>query len=101
MDNHPVAKHVVQAGQSVATLMAYLSSADYIHRGDDPANCDFVFGNPNDMPLQGFVDALQKWAVPQNKDWFAYKLNEPNPGRPWWRACWPGAECNTTRKMSS
>ena len=77
MEQNPVAKHVLQAGQSVATLMAYLSSAEYLHRSDDPANCDFVFGNPNDMPLPGFVDALQKWSVPHNKDWFAYKLNEP------------------------
>lgn len=34
--------------------------------------CDFTFGNPHDMPLPGFVAALQKWSTPQAKDWYAY-----------------------------
>jgi aspartate aminotransferase len=36
-----------------------------------------VFGNPHEMPLPGFVAALQEAIVPQNKDWYAYKENEP------------------------
>jgi aspartate aminotransferase len=40
--------------------------------------CDFSFGNPHEMPLPGLVDALQRWAVPQDKDWFAYKQSEPS-----------------------
>ncbi len=39
--------------------------------------CDFAFGNPHDMPLPDFTRALQRHAEPQNKDWFAYKLSEP------------------------
>ncbi len=31
------------------------------------------------MPLPGFVEALGRWSVPQNKDWYAYKNNEPGP----------------------
>ena len=42
----------------------------------DPHICDFVFGNPHDMPLPDFVTTLQQWATPQNQDWFAYKMNE-------------------------
>ena len=38
--------------------------------------CDFAFGNPHDMPLPGIEAALQKHAVAQNKDWFAYKMSE-------------------------
>ncbi len=38
--------------------------------------CDFSFGNPHEMPLPGLVDALERWAVPQDKDWFAYKQSE-------------------------
>ena len=37
---------------------------------------DFAFGNPHEMPLQSFVDALAKQVPPQNKDWYAYKFNE-------------------------
>ncbi len=43
-----------------------------------PDVCDFAFGNPHEMPLPGLVDALERWAVPQDKDWFAYKLSEPS-----------------------
>lgn len=42
--------------------------------GDDV--CDFAFGNPHDMPMPEFGAALLKYAVPQNKDWFAYKMSE-------------------------
>jgi aspartate aminotransferase len=38
--------------------------------------CDFAFGNPHDMPLPAIGATLQKYAIAQNKDWFAYKLNE-------------------------
>lgn len=44
---------------------------------EDPDNADFVAGNPQEMALPGFVEALQRWTVPQDKDWFAYKFNEP------------------------
>jgi aspartate aminotransferase len=41
----------------------------------DVAN--FAVGNPQEMPLQGYVDALSRAIVPRDKDWFAYKLSEP------------------------
>ena len=40
---------------------------------------DFVYGNPHDMPLPGFVDALQRWSAPQDPSWFAYTMNQPGP----------------------
>ena len=43
-----------------------------------PDICDFAFGNPHEMPLPGLVDALERWSVPQDKDWFAYKHSEPS-----------------------
>src|SRR5690606_21671589 len=46
-----------------------------------PGMSDFTFGNPQEMPLTGFVDALQRWSQPQNKDWFAYKLHEAQASR--------------------
>jgi aspartate aminotransferase len=44
-----------------------------------PDICDFTFGNPHDMPLSGVVDAIRHHALPQDKDWFAYKASEPHP----------------------
>ncbi|MGH2527317.1 MAG: aminotransferase class I/II-fold pyridoxal phosphate-dependent enzyme, partial [Actinomycetota bacterium] len=40
-------------------------------------NCDFVAGNPQEMALPEYVESLQRWTVPQDKDWYAYKFNEP------------------------
>jgi aspartate aminotransferase len=42
-----------------------------------PGVSNFAFGNPNEMPLPGYVSALHKWLEPQAADWFAYKLSEP------------------------
>lgn len=47
-------------------------------RGAEGA-CDFTFGNPHEMPLAGLVDALALNLQPQNPDWFAYKISEPEP----------------------
>ncbi len=49
----------------------------YAERKGDPEIFDFTFGNPQEMPIPGFAESLQKWAVPRNKDWYAYKLSEP------------------------
>jgi aspartate aminotransferase len=43
--------------------------------------CDFRFGNPQEMPLPQIQQAVTKWAVPKNKDWFAYKFNDPQAVR--------------------
>lgn len=76
MERSNVAKRILQAQQSVAYLVDYMNSNEFLQRGDDPENCDFALGNPHEMPLGSFVEAMAKWSVPQNKDWFAYKLNE-------------------------
>ena len=44
----------------------------------DPTVANFAVGNPQEMPLPGYVAALQAALIPQDKDWFAYKLSEPN-----------------------
>ena len=46
-----------------------------LNRQPDVAN--FAVGNPQEMPLPDYVAALQRAVVPQDKDWFAYKISEP------------------------
>ena len=38
---------------------------------------DLLFGNPQDMPIPAYVDALRRHLEPEDPGWFAYKLNEP------------------------
>ncbi len=45
-------------------------------RADRPGICDFAFGNPHDMPLAAFSEALQRHAEPENRAWYAYKMSE-------------------------
>jgi aspartate aminotransferase len=42
-----------------------------------PGVANFAFGNPNEMPLPGYVTALREHVEPKAIDWFAYKLSEP------------------------
>ena len=56
-------------------LRFYMSAA--AARLTDPAVANFAVGNPQELPLPGYVDALARALRPQDKDWFAYKLSEP------------------------
>jgi aspartate aminotransferase len=61
----------------MAPFIRFMSQGAWLQKLGDPSVSDFAFGNPQEMPLPGFVEALGKWSIPQNKDWFAYKNNEP------------------------
>ncbi len=59
-------------------LMSFFVDGPWANRdASDPENCDFVAGNPQEMVLPEYVESLQRWTVPQDKDWYAYKFNEP------------------------
>lgn len=63
---------------SIASSVVQFVTSPFIEeRKDRPGVCDFLLGDPHEMPLPGFTKALKKWGVPKNKDWFAYKLSEP------------------------
>src|SRR6476469_4207487 len=70
------------AARMTAVTAAQDRVFDYLAQMDEPRRrpgaCDFVLGNPQEMPLPGFVSALQRRSEPQDKDWFAYKFSEPN-----------------------
>jgi aspartate aminotransferase len=64
---------------SVAHVFALFEEVDRQRGNLDPTTADFRFGNPQELPLPGLVDALQRHAVPKDKDWYAYKLSEDEP----------------------
>lgn len=55
----------------------FTESAWAHHDPNDPDIADFVAGNPQELVLPGFVESIQRWAVPQDTGWYAYKFNEP------------------------
>ncbi len=61
---------------SIAPFLTFFGGPfDQLNKQPDVAN--FAVGNPQEMPLAAYVETLQRYVVPQDKDWFAYKLSEP------------------------
>ncbi len=77
MSSQLISQRIAAVIDAVAPVTRFFSESAWARRMGDPDVADFAFGNPQEMPLPGFVEALGKWSVPQNKDWFAYKNNEP------------------------
>jgi len=64
---------------SVEHVFSWFMSGDWEKHHLDPGVADFTFGNPQELPLPGLVDALRSNAIPRDKDWFAYKMSEEEP----------------------
>ena len=61
--------------QSVAPFLSFFGG-QFARLNTEPDVANFAVGNPQEMPLPEYVAALQHHLVPQDKDWFAYKLSE-------------------------
>jgi aspartate aminotransferase len=74
-----VSRRVRAAEEAFAPVANFYFRSRYAERRFEKDVADFTFGNPQEMPLDGFVSALRHSAVPQSKDWFAYKTSEEEP----------------------
>ncbi|HYN38111.1 MAG TPA: aminotransferase class I/II-fold pyridoxal phosphate-dependent enzyme [Rhodospirillales bacterium] len=74
-----VSQRIRSANAAFAPVEAFYFRSRYGVRRHDPTICDFTFGNPQEMPLQGLVEALRERALPRDKNWFAYKTSEEDP----------------------
>ncbi len=66
-----------KASKVMAPVYEFMGKYQAWTANKSDVDCDFALGNPHEMPLAGFVAALEKALIHQNKDWFAYKVNEP------------------------
>ena len=66
--------------QSIAPFLSFFSGP-FSRLNSEPDVANFAVGNPQEMPLPAYVDALARHLVPGDKDWFAYKLSEPDSQR--------------------
>lgn len=73
----PVSSQMQVFAATIGHFLWFMTESAYARRSGDPGICDFVTGNPQEPAHPGFVAALQRWSVPQNKDWFAYTLSNP------------------------
>ena len=58
-------------------VLRFFAQSAYARRHTEAGICDFAVGNPHEMPPPAFAESLQRWAVPQHKDWYAYVDSTP------------------------
>lgn len=75
----PVSSRIRSADAAFAPVRDFYFSSRYGDRRLDPGICDFTFGNPQELPLDGLVASLRQRAIPGDKNWFAYKTSEQAP----------------------
>jgi len=66
--------------QSVAPFLSFFNGP-YARLNAEPDVANFAVGNPQEMPMPDYVAALRGHLEPENKDWFAYKMSEPESQR--------------------
>ena len=69
--------NVQEAHRSIAPIYEFLARYESWLAAGGKACCDFALGNPQTMPLPGFVAALRAAVTPQDPSWYAYKTSEP------------------------
>lgn len=74
----PVASRVGELSATIQRFLRFYSHEFFARSMADPKVSNFAVGNPQEMPLPAFGEVLRKWSVPHNKDWYAYKLSEPD-----------------------
>jgi aspartate aminotransferase len=66
--------------QAIAPFLSFFTGP-YAELEPDPEVANFAVGNPHEFAMPAYVDAIRRHLEPQNKDWFAYKMSEPNAQR--------------------
>jgi aspartate aminotransferase len=75
MDASPISRRAAAFHdlKSFTVVRDFIWHSPYTERNTDPGIVDLTFGNPHDMPMPEYVDALRDAIMPRDKDWFAYK----------------------------
>lgn len=68
--------HLRVAHAAIAPFSEFFESALWARRQASRKACDFAFGNPQDMPLAAYVEAIRAASIPRDPSWFAYKGSE-------------------------
>jgi aspartate aminotransferase len=74
-----VSHRIRAADEAFAAVKHFYFDSRYAQARSRAGISDFTFGNPQELPLPGLVDAIREHAVPRDKNWFAYKTSEEEP----------------------
>jgi aspartate aminotransferase len=73
----PLSGEVRKGYEALRPFLAAMLDPELQAAFEAPDVCDFLVGNPEEPSLPGYVEALQKWAVPEHRRWFAYGFGHP------------------------
>lgn len=73
----PISEHLEAVRTASKPFVEFLTESAWTKRLGAEDICDFVVGNPHDMPLPAYVEAIQRASIPLQPNWFGYKTNEP------------------------
>lgn len=77
MTDRPISARAQALAEATKPFMRFFTESPYARKAGAPGVSDFALGNPHEPALPGMVQAFQRWAPPQDDDWFAYKVSEP------------------------
>jgi len=75
--SHFLAPKLLKTIENETPIEKFFRTATYINRRNEVGSIDFTLGDSHEMPLPGFVEALQNNAVAQKIGWYGYKTNLP------------------------
>ena len=74
-----ISARMIATDAAFEVVKSFIFNSRYAERRLESGICDFTFGNPHEMPLEGIVNAIRERAIPHDKNWFAYKVSEQEP----------------------
>lgn len=72
----PISRHLNMVREASAPFVGFLMGSTWSRRIGSSGICDFVIGNPQDMPMPAYVDALRRAATPRDPHWFGYQPSQ-------------------------
>ncbi len=69
-------RRIDRLAQAIAPFQAFFDGP-FAKLNANPDIANFAVGNPQEMPLPEYVEALRTHLEPRRRDWFAYKFSEP------------------------
>ena len=73
----PISQHLDAVWAASKPFVQFLTQALWASRVGASDINDFVVGNPHDMPLPEYVNAIRRASIPQHPGWFGYMTNDP------------------------
>jgi aspartate aminotransferase len=67
----------IGALQESLPFYAWYARSPHPGRLGQPGVIDLLFGNPHDMPIPAYVEAIRRQAEPQDPSWYAYMFDHP------------------------